>query len=96
MDDLMQLYGMTCYEDVFKAKVKAQALDKDNSVPDNCVLSLPGLEPKLLVMHADLIPKFDKEVSDDPEFSCYSCEHLFQRKSVTSMKNYDTKFISEV
>ena len=55
---------------------------------------LPGLEAKLQVEHATVITHFEEELNDDPEYACCSCEHLHQRKAVTSMRNSGHKFSS--
>ena len=49
----------------------------------------PGIEMKLLTMHAQLIADLEKESEDDPEHVCCSCECLYQRKSVTRVKLSD-------
>ena len=55
----------------------------------------PGLELILKLRHSEHITTLEQEVSDDPEFVCCSCERLFQRKSITRMRNCDIKFMSE-
>ena len=40
-------------------------------------------------MHAQVIADFEKEVDDDPEHACCSCERLHQRKSVTRVRLSD-------
>lgn len=57
---------------------------------------LPGLEPQLHVQYAAIIASLDKEMNDDPEYACYSCERLQQRKNITSMKGHTNKFVSAV
>ena len=49
-------------------------------------LRQPNLEEQLLVTHAKLITKLEKEIEDFPEHVCCSCERLFQKKSVTVVK----------
>ena len=70
-------------------------IDVQSSERDNSTLGLPGVEPYLKVKHAELFTNFEKEVGDDPEFACCSCERLFQRKNITSMKNWEFKFTSQ-
>ena len=60
----------------------------------NSAAGLHALELQLHVRHAEIITKFEQELSDDPVYACCSCERLFQRKTVTSMKNCDIKFTS--
>ena len=86
---LMVLCGMK-YSSIFKGAT--------NKCPrqENSAAGLPGLELQLQVRHAEIITKFEQELSDDPVHACCSCERLFQRKSVTSMKNCDIKFTSSM
>ena len=49
----------------------------------------PGVEIQLLTKHARLITELEKEINDFPEHACYSCECLYQRKSVTQVKLSD-------
>ena len=44
---------------------------------------LPNLETELLVKHAGVITMLEKQIRDDPEYACCSCERLHQRSSVT-------------
>ena len=56
--------------------------DDSSVIPHYSVHGLPGLETWLHIEHADLISKLEKDVSDDPEHVCCSCERLFLRKNV--------------
>ena len=58
--------------------------------------NLPDLESRLHVEHAELIAEVEKKFSDDAEFSCCSCERLFQRKQVTAFTFSETKFCSDI
>ena len=49
----------------------------------------PGIELQLLTKHAQLIAKLEKEIDDYPEHVCWSCECLYQKKSVTHVKFSD-------
>ena len=55
---------------------------------------LPNLETELLVKHAGVITMLEKQIHDDPEYACCSCERLHQRSSVTSLKGSQNKFNS--
>ena len=50
---------------------------------------LKNVESQLLLTHAQVISDLDKEIDDDPEHACCSCERLHQRKSVTRVKLSD-------
>ena len=50
---------------------------------------LKNLESQLVIMHAHMISKLEKEIDDDPEHACCSCERLHQRKTVTRVKLSD-------
>ena len=50
---------------------------------------LRNVEAQLLLAHAHVIADFEKEVDDDPEHACCSCERLHQRKSVTRVRLSD-------
>ena len=50
---------------------------------------LKNVESQLLIKHAQVISDLEKEIDDDPEHACCSCEHLQQRKSVTRVKLSD-------
>ena len=50
---------------------------------------LKNLESQLVIVHAHLISKLEKEIDDDPEHACCSCERLHQRKTVTRVKLSD-------
>ena len=92
--DFERLMKLCCLQtmDIFKVSGDDDVL---SSKRDNSTLGLPGMEAYLKVKHAELITNFEKEVGDDPEFACCSCESLFQRKNVTSLKNWDVKFTSQ-
>jgi hypothetical protein len=53
-------------------------------------LAQPGIEMQLLTTHAQLIADLEKEIDNYPEHVCYSCECLYQRKSVTQVKLSDS------
>ena len=55
---------------------------------------LPNLETELLVTHAGVITMLEKQIHDDPEYACCSCERLHQCSSVTSLKGSQNKFNS--
>ena len=93
-NSLKLLCGVSSNKGIFHDDLDVH--DDKASPTDNCVPGLPGLEPRLQVTHADLITKLEKLVSDDPAFACCSCERLFQRKNVTSMKQCDKKFTSNL
>ena len=42
-------------------------------------LVLKSVESRLLIAHAQVISDLQKEIDDDPEHACCSCEHLHQR-----------------
>ena len=50
---------------------------------------LRNVEARLLIKHAQVISDLEKEIDDDPEHACCSCERLHQRKSVTRVKLSD-------
>ena len=50
---------------------------------------LKNVESQLLITHAQVISDLEKEIDDDPEHACCSCERLHQRKSVTGVKLSD-------
>ena len=50
---------------------------------------LKNVESQLLLTHAQAISDLDKEIDDDPEHACCSCERLHQRKSVTRVRLSD-------
>ena len=58
----------------------------DAAVPDSV---LKSVESRLLIAHAQVISDLEKEIDDDPEHACCSCERLHQRKSVTKVKLSD-------
>ena len=87
-DQLMEAPGILHCEELCQSECE--------SCQENLAAGLPNLEPFLQVKHATLITKLDKEVSDDPACACCCCERLHQRKSVTSMKNSDSKFVTKV
>ena len=91
---LLSLCGLYSCKEIFYSE-RGNCSDSVSS-GGNTVLGLPGLEPQLKVRHAEFITRFEKEVDDDPEFACCSCERLFQRKNRTSMKSCDTKFTTDV
>ena len=66
------------------------------SCQENLAAGLPSLEPLLQVKHATLITKLEKEEGDDPEYACCCFERSHQWKNVTSMKNSDSKFVTNV
>ena len=47
---------------------------------------LRNIESYLLFKHAQVINDLEKEIDDDPEHACCSCECLRQRESVTRVK----------
>ena len=51
---------------------------------------LKSVESRLLIAHAQVINDLEKEIDDDPEHACCSCERLHQRKSVTKVKLSDS------
>ena len=55
---------------------------------------LPNLETELLMKHTGVITMLEKQIRDDPEYACCSCERLHQRSSVTSLKGSQNKFNS--
>ena len=50
---------------------------------------LKSVESRLLIAHVQVISDLEKEIDDDPEHACCSCERLHQRKSVTKVKLSD-------
>ena len=50
---------------------------------------LRNVESQLLITHAQVLSNLEKEIDDDPEHACCSCECLKQRKSVTRVKLCD-------
>ena len=48
-----------------------------------------NVEARLLIKHAQVISDLEKEIDDDPEHACCSCERLHQRKCVTRVKHSD-------
>ena len=50
---------------------------------------LKNVESQLLIKHAQVISDLEKEIDNDPEHACCSCERLHQRKSVTRVKLSD-------
>ena len=87
---LMKLTDTQSCVDIFKDDDETESNDAAISTP-----GLPNLEPQLLVKHAGVITALEKQINDDPEFACCSCERLHQR-SVTSLKNSDKKFTSDM
>ena len=55
---------------------------------------LPNLETELLMKDAGVITMLEKQIHDDPEYVCCSCECLHQHSSVTSFKGSQKKFNS--
>ena len=53
------------------------------------MLRQPHLESQLLITHAELITRLEKEIYDFPEHVCCSCQRLHQRKCVTRVKLSD-------
>ena len=52
---------------------------------------LPGLESELIIDNAEMISQLEKQLADDPEFACCSCERLHQRKKVTAFHFSESK-----
>ena len=87
--ELMKLTDIESYGALYKGSKGESGCACENSTP-----GLPNLEPQLKVRHAELITSLEKKVNDYPEHACCSCERLFQRKDVTSLKKSDHKFNS--
>ena len=85
----MKLTDIEKYGTLYKGSIGESGCACENSTP-----GLPNLEPQLKVRHAELITSVEKKVNDYPEHACSSCERLFQRKDVTSLKKNDHKFSS--
>ena len=93
---LMELAGIEDYDHLFRCEVDAGAGKCDNVVPAYSLCGLSGLEADLQVEHAELITNLEKQISDDPEHACCSCERLLLRKQVTKFTFDDKKFSSAV
>ena len=92
-NSLVQICGLSDYKVLFKACSVDEACssaihvgleDDDTSQPIRLQEpKLPDLKSDLHVEYAELI---EKDFADDAEFSCCSCERLFQRRKVTEFK----------
>ena len=85
---LMEDAGISHCEELYQSECESRQ--------EKLATDLQNLEPLLQVKHATLITKLDKEVSDDPEYAYCCCKRMHQRKSVTSMKNSDSKCVTTV
>ena len=71
----------------------------DNNVNENIVNQsedLKDLETQLQVKHAGVINNWLKELNDDAEFVCCSCDRLNKRSNVTKVKFDGCQFNSEL
>ena len=78
---------------------KNASIISDNHVNENIVNQsedLKDLETQLQVKHAGVINNWIKELNDDAEFVCCSCDRLNKRSNVTKVKFDGCKFNSEL
>ena len=64
-----------------------------DSADADSMLRQPHLESQLVITHAGLISRLEKEIDDFPELVCCSCERLHQRKSVTRVSSLTTSAV---
>ena len=77
----------------------AEIFEDNETEHDTGNISNPGLvdlEAQLQVKYAEVITTFEKQINDDPEYACCSCERLHQCKNVTSLKQSNKKFNSDM
>ncbi len=92
----MQLVGMKeNFSDLFTGALDSVS-EKSSVVSSYSACGLRGLEMRLHIEHAELIETLEKDIGDDPEHACCSCECLLLRKNVTQFRLYDSKFNTPV
>ena len=78
--------------DLFK---KPDSYDSNHSILNQSD-SLRNLQSLLQVQYAGVTHNWLKEMNDDPEFACCSCERLHKRSGVTQVKLDSDKWKTEM
>ena len=86
---LMEITKVDGLESLLSNDVESSYEQCTDTVVADSMLRQPHLESQLLITHAELITRLEKEIYDFPEHACCSCERLHQRKSVTRVKLSD-------
>ena len=83
-ESLALLCGYSRYQKLFSGTEKVHDKLLEIQQP-----SLPDLESKLHVQHAEMIAELEAKLADDPEYPCCSCERLHQKKNVTAFEFFE-------
>ena len=86
---LMELTKVDDFDTLLNNDVESSYEQCTDSADADSMLRQPHLESQLVITHAGLISRLEKEIDDFPELVCCSCEGLHQRKSVTRVKLSD-------
>ena len=86
---LMELTKVDDFDTLLNNDVESSYEQCTDSADADSMLRQPHLESQLVITHAGLISRLEKEIDDFPELVSCSCERLHQRKFVTRVKLSD-------
>ena len=86
---LMELAKVDDFHTLLNNDVESSYEQCTDSADADSMLRQPHLESQLVITHAGLLSRLEKEIDDFPKLVCCSCERLHQRKSVTRVKLSD-------
>ena len=96
LKELSQLCGFTNYQNMCRHVDISSDMSVVQTQERSLLLQEPGLESELIKYNAEMISQLEKQLADDLEFACCSCERLHQRKKLTAFHSESKKFTSDM